>query len=793
MSKKTIPLGLSIAALVLMNAGCKEKKTAEDYLHSGQAFYEQELLGKARVQYRNALALDATNGDAHFGLATLAKDKQDLAARQFHLQKAVEFSPKNVTAIFELGEISLLMGDLPVAQKSVKLLAQLQPETLVYYKLALAVAIAEDQWQQAQTLGGDALKAFPENAELWGLVGVVAKKQEQWPQALKALDKAIALDEKNPQYRVLRIEVNEARGDVDASILDLKALIDSSDYSDAQIIKLIKLVNDQRGRPAAIDELNNYLQKYPQADALQVLLVDLVKQDDPERAGKLLDEFIRKANNPTGLLFYRVNVAFSHNNVVLAQQDLNALVALPNQTPKALAQAKAMQAELAWLQGDWENAQTLAMSVLALDANHVDALLLRAKLLVREGRSGDAVVYLNKVLAQNAQSVDALSLLAEHYQRQGNTSLAKDFYRRIGLVDPDNYAALRFHIYEAFSKEHLTNADALVTRALKRYPEDAALLGIKLQVAALRANYTAAIAILEQLKALDVNTADALFFEGFIQQQQGDYAKAMASFGKAVSARGQYDKALKAMFASANKAKELEAFKTFLLAHTEKNAHDLTAHLLIAQLTFEANPVAAINRLSGVTQAQPSWHEGIVALSKFKLYHGDTAEALALLKNSYTQSKNSGVGIAYARMLEQQAQAADAGAVYETLLQVDSNNDIVRNNYALLLVGELFSQASLRKALQLTEGFASSNSPALLDTQGVVLMAADKFTEANYAFNKALGLADIAEIKLHYADSLYRSGKQRSGREMLEELENKNVSEGLAVKIALLRERWAQK
>ena len=791
MSKKTISLGLTIAVLALVGTGCKKEKTAEDYLRSGQDFYEQNLLGKARVQYRNALAVDSVNGDAHFGLAALAKEKEDVAARQFHLQKAVVFSPENAVAVFELGEISLLMGDLPTAQVSARTLAKLQPLSLPYYQLALAVAIAEDDWSQANLLGKQALEAFPESAELLGLLGVAAQKQGHWSQAIDALDRAIELDAQNPQYRVLRVEVNEASGDIDASIKDLKALIRFSDNTDAQIIKLAKLINDQRGRAAAIDELERYIQQYPQADALQVLLVDLVKQDNPEEAGKLLERFIKAANNPTGLLFYRVNAAFRNSNVVLARQDLTTITAMTDQTPAALAEANAMLAELAWLQGDVESADVLVKSVLVLEANHSKALLLQAKLLMREGRSADAVVYLNKILVSNGQSIDALLLLAEHYQQQGNVSLAKDFYQRIALVDPNNHTVLLFQIYEAFGKQNLADAEGLLARALHHYPNDSAFLGIRLQVAALRSNVKAARAALERLQALKIDAADLLFFEGFILQQQGDHVPAMDFFGRAVSSRGRYDKALKAMFVNAQKVQAVKAFETFLIKHTEVNANDLTAQLLLAQLMFKQNPEGAIAQLSVAVGQYPAWPEGVIALAMFKRYRGDNAAALALLAEHYKQSQNMSVGIAYARQLEQENLLADAGEVYETLLLVDASNNVVRNNYALLLVGELLSNANSRKALQLTEGFASSGNPALLDTHGVVLMAAGKFTEANYMFDKALSLADIDDIRLHYADSMHRSGKPQKAQDMLKDLMSKNKgSEALAQKIAEIRQQW---
>lgn len=72
------PLTLAVCALCLtLVTGCQNKKTPQDYLASGDRFYEQQELEKARIEYRNALALDANSAAAHYGLATIARDKKN--------------------------------------------------------------------------------------------------------------------------------------------------------------------------------------------------------------------------------------------------------------------------------------------------------------------------------------------------------------------------------------------------------------------------------------------------------------------------------------------------------------------------------------------------------------------------------------------------------------------------------------------------------------------------------------------------------------------------------------------
>ena len=791
MSKTTISLGLSVAAVILLGAGCKDKKTADDYLQSGQQLYKQEMFDKARVQFRNALAMDSANSQAHFGLAMLAKAKEDHQAQQFHLQKAVQLNPSDALAQFEFGEISLLMGDLASAKNAEQALIGLQPKGEQHYQLAVAVAIAEQDWEKAEQLSEAALQAYPENAQLWGLLGVAEKKQSHWEAALRALDQAIALEDNNLQYRLLRIEVNQERGDIEASIDDLTALITNVDNPEAQIIRLTKLINQRDGRAAAIAKLETYINKYPQAYALQTLHVDLVKLDDQAQAGQLLDQYIQAASNPTGLLFYRIYAALSNNNITLAQHDLNTILEREGQDEKAQAEAKALLAELAWLQGDLETANELLEQVLAINSTHPRALLLKAKWLTQNARADEAVVYLNKLLSQDATSIEALTMLGSFYQQQGKNGIASDLYQRILQQDPQNYAALRFKISEAFSKEHLTNTDALLARALKQYPKDTALLSVKLQVAALRSRFGEANDLLKMLEDLDVNRADILFFKGYIHQQQGNHKQALSFFSEAVNERGEFDKALQAMYTSAQGANALSDLKVFLAQHIKVNEDDLTAQLLLAQLQASVEPQRAIDNLQRALKKHPHWIPGSVMLAKLYLQVGHEQQGFNLLEQTYTQSGDVSAGIAYARQLELQEAFTDAGLVYEMLLQTDTDNNVVRNNYAMLLSGKLASRQSLRKALQLSESFASSNNPALLDTYGVVLTEAGKTSEAIYTLKKALEIADLPEIRLHYADALYRSGKQEQAQTILQQVADKSADNDVLQKqIDTLKQSW---
>lgn len=781
---------VACALCVALTSGCRDKKTPEDYLSSADGLYQRQDLERARVEYRNVLALDPNSASAHYGLASIARDKKETGAYLFHLGKAVQLDPQQAAWQFEYGELALLTGDVATAAAAERRLRELQPGSAKTAQLSLALAVTQGRWNEAKRIADAGLAAYPDNADLWGLAAVAAKKQRLWEQALQALDKAIALSDDPMQYRLLRVEVNQERGNLEATIADLSEMIAISKTPEAQIIHLSKLLYQRDGHDATVTRLQQYIQQYPTAYALQTLHVDLVKNRDPQEAGRLLDNYIQQASDPTGLLFYRVSAALANNLVDLARQDLQTILNRPAVTEKAQAEARALLAEIAWLEQGWATAASLVDQVLKADSNHVSALLLKGRLLLRENRPADAVPYFNKVLGLERDSIPAMESLAAINQHLGKFGVAADYYQRILERNPNHYDALRFAISESFGKGHYTNTNAQLNKALQIYPNDMALLSIKLQLAAMLGNYNEADALLNKLRELKIDAADIAFFQGFIKQKQGDHKAAMAQFGEAVSKRGEYEKALQAMFTSAQSADDMTGFRNFLTRHLKAHPTDKSALLAQARLAPPGEAVQLIPDIENALRTTPLWEAGAVVLADLYRQSGDENKALELLGVQYRENPTAGVGVAYARYLEKLGTAEQAGLLYEELLNNHTENTIVRNNYALFLLEKIASPQANRKALQLTEAFSSSENPALLDTYGNALVKNQNADKAVFILKKALSLADIPDIKLHYVEALYASGKKTSALELLNEMEQSAVTNKdaeLIGKIAELR------
>jgi putative PEP-CTERM system TPR-repeat lipoprotein len=122
----------------------------------------------------------------------------------------------------------------------------------------------------------------------------------------------------------------------------------------------------------------------------------------------------------------------------------------------------------------------------------------------------------------------------------------------------------------------------------------------------------------------------------------------------------------------------------------------------------------------------------------------------------------------YASHLLQRSEFAAARHEYELILQRDPDNVVALNDLAWALL-QLKDEGALRTAERAYK-LAPAN-PAVADTLAWILAESGKPARALPLLKKALETAPTAaDIRLHYAHALYRSGDKRAARSQCEQL-----------------------
>ncbi|WP_405242520.1 XrtA/PEP-CTERM system TPR-repeat protein PrsT [Lentisalinibacter salinarum] len=159
----------------------------------------------------------------------------------------------------------------------------------------------------------------------------------------------------------------------------------------------------------------------------------------------------------------------------LANQDLaggkQAVEELQNLAPDNLT-TKYLTARVAFLEGDYETAQSELAEILSAAPEYRPAQFLMGAVHLRRGNLGQAEMHLSAVVAAAPDSVDARRLLAETRLRQDRADEAAEILRPVLDSDDDNVAALGLAVRASLAAGQYDNAIAFLEQSLEKDPDN---------------------------------------------------------------------------------------------------------------------------------------------------------------------------------------------------------------------------------------------------------------------------------------------------------------------------------
>jgi tetratricopeptide (TPR) repeat protein len=159
--------------------------------------------------------------------------------------------------------------------------------------------------------------------------------------------------------------------------------------------------------------------------------------------------------------------------------------------------------------------------------------VLLAEILLRQGRTPEAVQLLNDLLARDSTNTLALLSLGNLYNRLGNAQRAAEYFQEVLVVDPRNDDATRYLL-----QAYLTQRDyAAVARVARGIPEGSPIKGLGYYFEALSLlqgqppDNRGALALLERSLEASAPTAQVLTTVGYVllkEQRAQDAAERLA-------------------------------------------------------------------------------------------------------------------------------------------------------------------------------------------------------------------------------------------------------------------------
>lgn len=683
---RQVKLFAVVAALVMAVSCSKDpEKLKRQYLDSGNQYFSQQKYKEAVVEYRNAIQQDPKFGEARYKLAEAYAKLSDPPNAYREYIRAADLLPNNNEAQLKAGTLLLLSGQHEDAKtRADKVLARDPKSVQAQVLRANALAGLKDLDGAIKEIN-DAIEMDPKQASTYSNLGALRLAQGNETEAEAAFKKAVDMDPKNVAAQLALGNFFWATG---------------------------KPQNAEAAfKHAAELEPNNQLANR----ALATFYITSNRAAEAEPFLKSVAATAGTTESKLALADYYLGL----NRPADAKPVLEAVAA----DSQAYAEAKARLATIAYVAGQKDEAHRIIDEVLGKQPNNNRGLLVKARFLLAERKTDEALARVKAAVTADPQSAQGQYMLGAIYASRNDSDDAIKAFREVLKVNPRATAAqlqlAQLELQrggreasvqlarEAVSNEpkspiarlvlakslaangDVAGADTEVKKLLAEYPNAAPVHAQAGILAMMKKDAAGARKEFEQAQAIDVNSFDAL--SGLVTLD--------VATGKAPDGLKRIDAQL---------VRTPNAAPVYILAartHMANRDVEKAEQSLRKAIEIDAAQLPAYGMLGQLYLGQKKLDQAI-------------AEFESLTKR---QPKNVGAQTMIGMVLQAQGKGAEAQKQYEKVLTIDGRAPVAANNLAWMYAEQ---GTNLDQALQLaqTAKAALPEQPEVNDTLGFVYL-----------------------------------------------------------------------
>jgi len=762
---------VGVAGLLLsLLVGCgSAADSAADYVESGKALVAEGKTAKARLEFKNAIQIDPRMAEPFYQLALLDEKEQKWKAMFANLTTVEQLDPTHYDAIVKLGQIHLLAGNFDIAREKAKTVLDADNKNVMAWILRATIEMKQQNFDSAMDDAEQALALEPENIEALSVKALVLNQQGKPEQALALLDKALAIEPEQLSLTMIKLSILEKQQDYAAVEKIYRQLMTQRPDERWVVMALAKLLNIQGRYDDAKQVLEQYADAHPDDKDAKLLLVSLVKTNDPEQAVRLLDGYIAEDKENYSLYFARAKLLFDlgkGDEVIAGLKQIARLDIEGNDGRRA----KIMLADNDFKQGNIEAALTAVKEVLAVAPEDEAALLLMAKIELSNNNIDAAVTNLRLILRNNPESDQALVLLAQAYMSSGSTELADDNFRQALTVNPGNTTAAIFVANNLMKDNDLDRTEEVLTKALATATNKEPLLQALAQVKILKKDWQGTQTVVDSLKIDQKDTPLTLYLDGQIAQGQKRYSDAIESYKATLEKAPGMIRALQGLAFSYIQLDQKAELINYLTAFIDNNPKQIASYGVLANLYTQDKEwdkaVAVLNK--GLAE-EPKWMGGYSALATLYVAQNQPEKAMASYQRGIDNIENNTFLILQmASASEQLGDFEKAKALYEQILAQDPDVEPAINNLASLLTDQFRSDENLQKAKELSERFSSATQPFYLDTYAWTRVLLGEQDQVQTVLERVVSLSpDVAVFNYHLGELYLKQGNKDQAEKYL--------------------------
>lgn len=759
-----------VLALVLFVVGCTGAETRRArFIEHGEALAAQRDYAKARVEFRNALQINAKDSKTLMRAGEMSEKIENFNDAAMFYQAAVKADPANSRARAELGRI-MVAGELAADAK--KLIDAAPAGAMDADLLAVRGAALQLLGDSAGALaeGEKAIHLSPGNENAAALLASLYTRANRNADALRVVGQALKLTPNSIELRGIMAQLAFSAGNLAGAEEQLRDVIRLEPEVLAHRYHLAQfyLVNDQA--EAAERTLREAVAAKPDEVSAKLALADVIAAHRSFAEGeKELKELIAQSGNSLSLQLGLGEFYATHDHQDQALATYRGIIEADDAGPQGLT-ARNRIAAIDLRGNRIADAEKLLGEVLKANPRDNDALIMRAELALSRGEATQAITDLRAVLRDKPDETAVMRTLARAYQVNQDKPLAEETLRQAIRANPTEVATRLELAKFLIDNDRAAEAQPVVDQLVTDRPGNTQGLEAAFRVQLARNDLSGARSSARAIRAIDPQRPLGYYLAGLIDENDRKYDDALANYEKALALPNSGIEPLSA----AVRVDLLQKHPDKALARIDtvigKLEQDATLFNLKGEvLTQAGRSEEAIAAFEQAIRLAPKWWAPYRGIAAANLVAKRNSAAFSAFQRGVDATHAPPLLLQFAATYERLGQPADAIALYEDWLKREPTADLAANNLAMLLVTyRAQDEAARDRALQLTQHFANSVNAALVDTYGWVRYVRGEYEAALPPLQRAVELAPGAPL-LHYHLGMaqFRAGKAEAARQQL--------------------------
>ncbi len=747
LARRHLASTLLVLLALAVGVGCSDPEAAvKEHRTLGQGYLDGEQWAEAEIEYRNILQIDPNDADAHWGLAQARLGAGDARGAYWELQETVRLDPDNQDAKLRYGQF-LVFGkqeDIESALRMADEIIAAEPSTWQAFVLrARALAGLKRSEDIGEALLG-ATTAAPEEGGPHLLYANFLRGERRNEEAETYYRKVVELEPGFPSHGALAVFLASLDRDDEAEVLLQEAITLAKD--DEKVSAYTLYANYLMARDRG-DEAEKVLREG--IDAQPEESVDLTytlarfyhAQGRREQADAMILEATQanpKDPKPFLLLSnYRAQIGDMEGALEAAEKSLEAD---PTYTIGRLRKAEVL-VDLGYRDKDKPRiaqGRAIADAVLSQDEGMPEALFVRAKIDLAEGKLDEAIATARRALDSRADWPQAHFLLGSALFLSNQRPQARASVVRALELDPNMSEAQKLlaRIHAALGDHEL----AIETgQKVLRESDDPGLRIMLAQSLVRQGETRKALAELERIPAED-RDAEALYALGRVHTLLGNADAARTHLEQAYEASPTRFEILRALLDSDLRAGNVDASAERVAAAVQAEPSSSTLRQLAGEIALYAGrTVEAEAAFQKAIELNPNDLRAYESLARFLALTGQSDEVLRTYERALEANPTSGpLHLVVGSLYEMQQRTDDAIERYEEAIRLEPELAVAKNNLAYLLAEH---GGNLDRALDLAQEAKAMlpDNPNAADTLGWVLLKKDVPSAAIDYLKEAVG------------------------------------------------------